>query len=235
MIDFTTLKKNLMTPFTWFRRAIREPLKLAILAAVPVLVVAGEGQLKELLDRFVNGCVFVVEKTVTPQGHILVIGHLAGTPPERLPLTFEGRNGALINSLEFDAAYRDGSDDDPTELAFHPFTGRTCPGLLCEITSPNRPVFTIVLTDLKVDFQYRFRVRLLERNSEESKASNDRKLQNLRTYAVFDSGLPGGVCRVQPPRWFNYWVWASTTQKALTFILVIVVGGLLLKWSGQKE
>jgi hypothetical protein len=204
---------------------------LALLAVVPVLIVSTEGQLKQIVERFVGGCVFVIKKDLTPDGTVLVTGHLSGAPPQRLPLTFEGRGGVLINSVEFEAAYRDGSDDNPIDLGFHPFTGRTCPGSLCEITTPNRPVLTIVMTDLRPELSYRFRVRVLPPDGVS-------KLQNLdlvRTYVIFDAGLPGGTCRVQPPRWFNFWVWASPTIKALTFVVVIVLGGLLLRWANSGK
>lgn len=208
-------------------KILRLVVALVILAVAPVLVISTEGQIKEIVERFVSGCVFVIKKELSPQGTVLVTGHLAGTPPQRLPLTFEGRKGVLINSVEFEAAYRDGSDDDPSDLGFHPFTGRTCPGSLCEMTTPNRPVLTVVMTDLRPELSYRFRVRVLAPDA-------GTKLQNLdwvRTYVIFDAGLPGGTCRVQPPRWFNFWVWASATAKALTFIAVVVVSGLLLRWA----
>lgn len=208
-------------------RLFRGVVGLVVLAVVPVLVISTEGQLKEIIERFVGGCVFVIKKELSPQGTVLVTGHLAGTPPQRLPLTFEGVKGVLINSVEFEAAYRDGSDDDPSDLGFHPFTGRTCPGSLCEITTPNRPVLTVVMTDLRPELSYRFRVRVLPPDG----ASRLQSLDWVRTYVIFDAGLPGGTCRVQPPRWFNFWVWASTTTKALTFIAVVVLGGLLVRWA----
>jgi hypothetical protein len=200
---------------------------LAVLAVIPILVTSSEGQLKELTDRFLNGCVFVLHKELARAGHVIVSGHLAGTPPSRLPLTFEGRNGVLINTVEFEAAYRDGTDDDPSDLAFHPSTGKICPGTLCELTSPNRPVMTVVLTDLRPELGYRFRVRLLPAPP----AVKLTQLSDVRAYVIFDAGLPGGICRVQPRRWFNFWVWASPSTKALVFLLTVVLGGLVMRWA----
>ncbi len=207
---------------------LRPTAGLVILAIVPLFVVFANDQIKELLNRFIGGCVFVLDKRVSSGGQVLVTGRIAGEMPKGVPLTFEGRD-ALINTVLFDEPYRQGAILEPDDLAFHPMTGQSCPGALCPDSGsePLRGQMQFVLNDLRPEFSYRFRVRLQAASKEAPPIS----AQNLKVFALFDKGLADGVCHVQPRRWFNFWVWATPLQKALLFIGMVVVSGLLLKWA----
>ena len=216
--------------FLW-RDFTKPGLSLLVLAVVPLFVVFANTQIKEVVDRFTSGCVFVIDKRLASNGHILVTGRLAGIPPKALPLMFEGRD-ALVNTVFFDEAYREGMIPEPDDLSFHPSTGQICPGSLCANTgrNPDRNFMQVVLGDMRSEFTYRFRVRL---TMDPSGRKPD--ISNLKIYAIFDSGLANGVCRVQPVRWFNYWVWATPLQKASLFVALVVGAGLLLRWTKLKD
>lgn len=196
-----------------------------VLATVPLFLIFANTQLKELVDSFLGGCVLVIEKRVSTAGQLLVTARIAGSMPKGLPLMFEGRD-ALINTILFDEPYRQDRISDPDDLAFHPMTGTTCPGDLCLGTgdTPFRSRVQFLLRDLRPEFSYRFRLRM----------KSDKlplETHNLKVYVMFDAGLADGVCRVQPPRWFNFWVWATPAQKAVLFLSLVVGGGLLLRWA----
>lgn len=197
----------------------------AVLAAVPLFLVFANTQLKELVDSFLGGCVLVIEKRISTAGQLLVTARIAGSMPKGLPIMFEGRE-ALINTILFDEPYRQDRISDPDDLAFHPMTGTICPGNLClgAGDEPFRSRVQILLRDLRPEFSYRFRLRM-----QPDKAPLE--THNLKVYAMFDAGLVDGVCRVQPPRWFNFWVWATPGQKAFLFLSLVVGGGLLLQWA----
>lgn len=211
---------------------IRSAIGLAVLAVVPLFLVFANDQLKELLDRFVGGCVLVVDKRVSKAGQVLVTAQIAGEMPKGVPLTFEGRD-ALINTILFDEPYRQEAILEPDDLAFHPMTGQSCPGELCvdSGSAALRRQVQFVMRDLRPEFGYRFRIRLRPEGDDPKKPVT---VQNLKVFAVFDKGLADGVCRVQPRRWFNFWVWATPLQKALLFIGMVVSGGLLLQWARSK-
>lgn len=223
---------------SWLGRAFIAFLKsaagLAVLATVPIFLVFGNTQLKELADNFLGGCAFVFEREVTKSQQLLVTAKIAGAMPKAIPLIFEGRQ-ASINVVLFDDPYRLEQALEPDDLAFHPLTGSTCPGALCSQAGDDefRPTAEIMLRDLRPEFTYRFMVRLKPENGELTE-------EHLKVYALFNAGLSDGVCRVQPRRWFNFWVWASPIQKAILFLSFVVAGGLLLQWarssgSGDKS
>lgn len=211
---------------------IRAAIGLAVLAVAPLFIVFANDQLKELVDRFVGGCVLVVDKRVSKAGQVLVTAQIAGEMPKGVPLTFEGRD-ALINTILFDEPYRQEAILEPDDLAFHPMTGQSCPGELCADSgsAPLRRQVQFVMRDLRPEFGYRFRIRL---QPDGDGAKKPVTVQNLKVFAVFDKGLADGVCRVQPRRWFNFWVWATPLQKAFLFIGMVVAGGLLLRWARSK-
>ncbi len=208
-------------------RAGKSASGLMVLAIVPLFLVFANTQIKDLADRFIGGCVFVVDKRSAVNGQILVTGRIAGTMPKSVPLMFEGRD-ALINMILFDEEYRQDSIPEPDDLAFHPMTGLSCPGALCDDSGSAevRRQVQIMLRDLRAEFIYRFRVWM--RSDPGTPAIT---AQNLKVYALFDKGIEDGVCRVQPPRWFNFWVWATPLQKSLLFFGIVVVGGMLVKWA----
>ncbi len=216
------------TVLAWTGPLTRSASGLAILATVPLFIVFANTQIKELVDSFLGGCVFVLDKRMGSTGQVLVTARIAGAMPKSVPLMFEGHD-ALINTILFDEPYRQGMIVEPDDLAFHPMTGLSCPGSLCEDsgTQALRHQVQIVLRDLRPEFSYRFRVRLKPDNQDQASLSPI----NLKAFAVFDKGLDDGVCRVQPRRWFNFWVWATPLQKAVLFIGMVVFGGLLLKWA----
>jgi hypothetical protein len=206
---------------------------LVVLAIVPLFISFSSTQIKDLFERFTGGCVLVLDKSSAAHGQVYVTGQIAGTMPERIPLIFEGRD-ALINTIDFDDAYRADQIPEPDDLTFHPMTYLGCPGALCELDGdkPSRRQAQIMLTDLRPEFTYRFRVRLIP-----DSAAMKSTPANLKVFALFDKGFKGAVCRVEPRRWFNFWVWATPLKKAALFIGVIVAGGLMLKWAksaGEK-
>jgi hypothetical protein len=210
-------------------RLLRSATGMSVLAVVPLFLVFANTQIKELIDSFLGGCTFVIDKRMSANGaQVLVTARMAGTPPKALPLMFQGRD-ALINTVFFDEPYRQERIVEPDDLAFHPMTGSICPGDLCpELgAQPLRRNAQIVLHDLRPEFSYRFRVRL----KPEQGSPN---VHQLKIYATFDAGLPDGICKVQPRRWFNFWVWATPLQKAFLFLAMVVIGGLLLRWAQSK-
>lgn len=203
---------------------LKSAASLSVVAIVPLFLIFANTQLRDLVEQFTGGCVFVLEKHVSNAGQILVTGRIAGTMPKTIPLMFEGRE-ALINTIVFDEPYRQEQIPEPDDLAFHPMTGLICPGELCPDSGADatRRQVQIVLRDLRPEFTYRFRARM------QNEAGN-LSASSLKVYALFDAGLQDGVCRIQPRRWFNFWVWATPLQKALLFLGIVVLGGLLLKW-----
>jgi hypothetical protein len=201
-------------------RLLRPASGLAVLAIVPLFLVFANTQIKELSDRFLGGCVLVIEKHLASSGQILITGRIAGTMPKS--------RGALINTILFDEAYRQQQISEPDDLAFHPMTGSQCPGSLCEESGSAvvRSQAQVMLRDLRAEFTYRFRVRM-----QPSSGSESVELHQLKVYALFDKGIADGVCRVQPRRWFNFWVWASPLKKAILFVTIVVAGGLMLIWA----
>lgn len=199
---------------------------LLVLATVPLFISFSSTQIKELFDQFTGGCLLVVDKRATPSGHLFVTGQIAGSMPDKLPLIFEGRD-ALINTIEFVDAYRFEQILEPDDLSFHPLTNLSCPGALCERSGDEnqRRSVQIMLTDLRPEFTLRFDVRMIPALARTAVPSN------LKVYAAFDPGFEGPVCRVQPRRWFNFWVWATPLKKAFLFICVILIGGLMVKWA----
>jgi len=215
--------------FPWLGGLLRAASGFAVLATVPLFLVFANTQIKELADNFLGGCVLVVEKRLSDSGQVLVTGKISGTMPKALPLMFEGRD-AQINTVLFDEPYRQGLIPEPNDLAFHPMTGATCPGDLC-IESGDKPLRSrvqILLKDLRPEFAYRFRLRL-------QSDSGALQVNHLKVYVMFDAGLQDGICRVQPPRWFNFWVWATPGQKVLLFLSVVIIGGLLLRWANSTK
>jgi hypothetical protein len=208
-----------------FASLMKSAAALSVVAVVPLFIIFANTQLKDLVEQFTGGCVFVLEKRMSTAGQILVTGRIAGTMPKSIPLMFEGRD-ALINTIVFDEPYRQEQIPEPDDLAFHPMTGLICPGALCPESGEEatRRQVQIVLRDLRPEFTYRFRTRMQNETGALSATS-------LKVYALFDAGLQDGVCRIQPRRWFNFWVWATPLQKAMLFLSIVVVGGLLLRWS----
>jgi len=217
---------------SWLWRGLLKPgVSLLVLAIIPLCVVFANTQIKDLFDRFTAGCVFVLDKKISVGGSVLVTAQLAGTPPKALPIMFEGRN-ATLNYVVFEEAYREDEILDPDDLAFHPSTGNRCPGALCPDTgrTPDRIYMEATLGDLRPEFTYRFRVKF----TQDSKSPRP-GVDNLKVYSMFRPGLADGVCRVQPRRWFNYWVWATPLKKALMFLGIVVVAGLVLRWTKGKD
>lgn len=204
---------------------------LLVLATVPLLISFSTTQIKELFDQFTGGCLLVLDKQSAPNGQLYVTGRIAGMMPTRLPLVFEARE-AQLNTIEFVDAYRFERIPEPDDLAFHPLTYQVCPGSLCgdagnELQSGR---VQIMLTDLRPEFTLRFSVRMVPARVGAVAAPN-----NLKVYAAFDSGFEGAVCRVQPRKWFNFWVWATPLKKALLFVVIILSGGLLVKWAQRAK
>lgn len=204
---------------------------LVVLAVIPIFISFSTTQIRELIDQFTGGCLLVLDKQATPDGRLFVTGRIAGTMPTRLPLIFEGR-GALINTIDFVDSYRFERILEPDDLSFHPMTYLECPGPLCPDsgTKPQRRQVQIMLSDLRPEFTLRFSVRMIP----DVPKANAMPI-NLKIFVAYDRGFEGAVCRVQPRRWFNFWVWASPLKKALLFICVIVVGGLTVKWAHRSK
>lgn len=204
---------------------------LLVLAIIPLFISFSTTQIKELFDQFTGGCVLVLDKRTSSDGRLFVTGQIAGTMPPRLPLIFEGR-GALINTVDFVDAYRSEQIPEPDDLSFHPLTNLGCPGPLCEESgdAPQRRQVQIMLTDLRPEFTLRFSIRMIPDLNRATAMP-----ANLKVYAAFDKGFEGPVCRVQPRRWFNFWVWATPLKKAFLFISVILVGGLMVKWANSAK
>lgn len=210
---------------------LRTSANLIVLAVVPLFVIFANTQFKDLFDRFTGGCTFVIQKEAVKTGQIQVTAWLTGLPPKQLPLMFAGRD-ATINTILFDDPYRRDRIQEPDDLSFHPMTNASCPGTLCETSGdqPFRDQALVVLTDLRPEFKYRFNVRMLADAGQPALGTG-----HLKVYALFDAGLDGGICKVQPRRWFNFWVWAGPMQKCLLFLCLIVVSGLLLKWANLPK
>jgi hypothetical protein len=204
---------------------------LLVLATIPLFISFSTTQIKELFDQFTGGCLLVLDKRTSPGGHLFVTGQIAGTMPAKLPLIFEGRD-ALINTIEFVDAYRFEQILEPDDLSFHPLTNLQCPGPLCEKSGDEhqRRTVQIMLTDLRPEFTLRFDIRMIPNSLNTAAVPN-----NLKVYAAFDPGFEGPVCRVQPRRWFNFWVWATPLKKAFLFICVILIGGLMVKWAQSER
>ena len=201
-----------------------------LLAAVPAFLLYAQGQVKDWIDHFLGDCLFVVSKELSAEGHVLVTGHLSGTPPKSLPLVFEGHD-ATLNVILVDDAYQQDIVHEPLDLAFHPLVTARCPGELCagiEESAENH-MLPVTLTDLHRVFTYRFRVRATPYQPGALSPSH------VRVYALFESGLPNGACRVQSRDWRNFWVWAGPVQKFLLFAAVIVGATLLIRAAGKKE
>lgn len=201
-----------------------------ILAVVPAMALLGQTQIKDAIERFFGDCLFVVDKDLSTEGHILVTGYLSGVPPKTLPLVFAG-NGAILNLVLIEDAYRQQEAGDPFDLAFHPMTYGRCPGSMCGIseTETINDTLPITLTDLHKDFVYRFRVRAQTYDGKMPVSTS-----HLRVHAVFEPGLPNGTCRVQPANWRNFWAWAGPTQKFLLFAFVVVAAAALLRLAPKE-
>lgn len=197
---------------------------LAVLATLPILTTFAAAQLKSLFDSFTNGCQCVIEKDIVKNSmHITV--RLVGTMPKKLPLTFVTKDTKfkhifLLPPDEIDSA---------TDMTAPPGAGMTCPGPLCKSIPKNDTGFDSLKFDLEspnADFVYRFVVRSLQPES-----PGLWSLQRFHVYAPFEPGLPNGVCRVELRQWHNFWIWGTTLQKALSFICMIVIGGLMLRFA----
>jgi hypothetical protein len=200
-----------------------------IVAAVPALALYAQTQIKDTIESFFGDCLFVVEKRLSKEGHILVTGYLSGTPPKALPMVFAG-NDAALNMVIVEDAYRQEEADEPMDLAFHPMTYGKCPGQLCGIGEDvtESHMLPITLTDLHNDFTYRFRVRAKPYDAQAKVTT-----AHLRVHAVFDQGLDNGTCRVQPKNWRNFWVWAGPVQKFLLFAAIVIAAAALLRFGKQ--
>lgn len=214
---------------------------LAVLAVAPLFVTFSSTQIKDIFDQFTGGCVLVIDKQAAPDGKVFVNGRIAGAMPRQLSLFFEGRE-ALVNTISFDTPYRGDQIRDPDDLTYHPLAGQDCPGGLCQ----SREVLDvrtveIVLGDVRPEFAYRFLVRLTPAPASVDAPPTHRQApvavtpDNLKVYTQYRTGFEGGVCRVEPRRWFNFWVWATPLKKASLFIFVIVAGGLLLRWARDQQ
>lgn len=201
-----------------------------LLAAVPAFLLYAQGQVKDWIDHFLGDCLFVIGKDMSPEGHVLVTGHLSGTAPKSLPLVFEGRDAAL-NIVLMEDAYRQDAVTEPLDLALHPLVTARCPGELCAgiEDATTHHMLPVTLTDMNRVFTYRFRVRAAAYQKGELSPSN------VRVYALFDSGLANGACRVQARNWRNFWVWAGPVQKFLLFAAVVVLGTALLRLAGKRN
>jgi hypothetical protein len=218
---------------------------LVVLAVIPLFVSFSSTQIKDVFDQFTGGCVLVLDKSMAPDGKVFVVGRIAGAMPKQLPLIFEGRE-ALVNTISFESPYRGDQIREPDDLTYHPMAGQDCAGSLCAGLGEfeTRRHVPIMLKDVRPEFTYRFLVRLVplpattanpalvqgpgtKTGPVEFMASPDK----LKVYALYEQGIEGQVCRVEPRRWFNFWVWATPLKKALLFIFVIVLGGLLLRWA----
>jgi hypothetical protein len=210
----------------WLRREIVKPgAGLLLAGTIPLLLVFANTQIKELVEHFLGGCVFVLDKQVTSKQQFLVKGYLSGTPPKIMPLRFEARQGSL-DLIAFDEI---DSDQAGTEnLSRHPLQGQTCPGQLCleEEARALRGRKIIFLSDLRPEFSYNFLIWL-----KDNPPAKRLDAHMLSVVAVFPSGLEGGICRVEAKHWFNFWVWASALQKCAFFLSILVSGGLLLRWA----
>ena len=201
-----------------------------IIAAVPAVALYAQTQIKDIIEGFFGDCLFVVEKRLSKEGHILVTGYLSGTPPKALPMVFAG-NDAALNMVIVEDAYRQEEADEPMDLAFHPMTYGKCPGQLCGIGEDvtESHMLPITLTDLHNHFIYRFRVRAKPYDAQAKLTT-----AHLRVHAVFDQGLANGTCRVQPKNWRNFWVWAGPVQKFLLFATIVIAAAALLRFGKQE-
>jgi hypothetical protein len=212
---------------------------LLVVALAPLFVTFSSTQIKNIFDQFTGGCVLVLDKAAAPGGKVYVSGHIAGTMPKALPLFFEGRE-AIINSISFESPYRGDQIREPDDLTYHPLAGQDCPGDLCPLggATLDRRVAEIMIGDVRPEFTYRFLVRLTPapaRPAQAPAAGLAATPDNLRVYAQYRAGFEGDVCRVEPRRWFNFWVWATPLKKAALFIAAIVAGGLLLRWAKSQQ
>lgn len=220
-------------PFTWKGDIFLPSLGLLIAGAIPVLIVFANTQIKDLSDRFLGGCVFVLDKNLKDAKHIRIVGNFSGKPPLAIPLQFEAIDASL-DMILFDNDEEDG--EQSSNLARHPSHGLPCPGALCpeeETTVLNR-IKLIALNDLRPEFSYSFNVWMSPDPTTKNAGKEEQiklSMDNLRVTAPYPAGLSTGVCRVEERRWFNFWVWASTAQKTLLFLSILVVGGLMVRWS----
>lgn len=217
---------------------------LIVIAVIPLFVSFSSTQIKDIFDQFTSGCVLVLDKSMAPDGKVFVSGRIAGIMPKQLPLMFEGRD-ALVNTISFESPYRGDQIREPDDLTYHPMAGQDCAGSLCARLGEfeTRHHVPILLKDVRPEFTYRFLVRLapLPTDTREpvgqggaakaAAAMFKAAPYNLKVYALYEQGFEGQVCRVEPRRWFNFWVWATPLKKASLFIFVIVAGGLLLRWA----
>lgn len=224
-------------PFTWKGDIFFPSLGLLIAGAIPVLIVFANTEIKDLTDRFLGGCVFVLDKSIKDEKHIKIVGNFSGKPPTTIPLQFEATDASL-DMILFDND--DADREQASNLARHPLHGLPCPGALCpeeETTVLNR-IKLITLNDLRPEFSYSFVIWMSPTPTGSSNA-NGRNVrlstENLHITAPYPAGLAGGVCRVEERRWFNFWVWASTAQKTILFLSILVVGGLMLRWSKVRS
>ena len=217
---------------------------LVVLAVIPLFVSFSSTQIKGIFDQFTSGCVLVLDKSMALDGKVFVSGRIAGTMPNQLPLMFEGRE-ALIETISFESPYRGDQIKEPDDLTYHPMAGQDCAGALCPGLGEfdARRHVPILLKDVRTEFTYRFLVSFAARPMATRTASLQKQdgqahmagftptPYNLKVYALYEQGFEGQVCRIEPRRWFNFWVWATPLKKASLFIFVFVAGGLLLRWA----
>lgn len=213
-------------PGATFRAAVAFVKRHGLLASGAVIItivtpflVVSESVVKKYVEGWVNDCVLVFDISQVRDNRLLVEGFAQGRAPSVVPLTFAAR-GAEINSVRF-VNHVDLVNDDRFEtLAVHPQANLACPGQLCEELGnmPSAVNVTVALSDVQPAFSYPFHVDFTGKVAP----------ANLRIYVQYNSGLEGGVCRVERANAFNLFVRLSKLGQFGIAVLAFVLLTILL-------
>jgi hypothetical protein len=189
---------------------------LVIIVVSPFLLVS-EASIKNYIESWLSGCLFVLEKEQVRGNRVMVRGYLSGKPPKELPITFSV-TGATINRIQMINPVEAGARSD--SLALHPQTYWACPGTFCEQfgRDATAPKLTITLSDLDPDFPYAFYVDF----------DTDTADKDLKLFVQFDPGLAAGICRVEGANLFNLFVRLTKLQKFWVLVFVFLVAWIIL-------
>ena len=212
-------------------RKFRPAAAAVVLALLVPPVTFSESTLKSLMSGWLERCLIVIEKEQLSPIKLMVTGYMRGQAPSALPLSFSANKPLLLNVKFLSSADLTGANKD-ANLGLHPMAGETCPGALCEgtvYTDGGEPKINFTLRDLSESFLYRFHIRLAKPGT----------LDDLGVFVVYETGLKGGVCRVENATLFNWPVRASPLGKILASALLLLVAGsavlVLTGWSKKGD
>jgi hypothetical protein len=186
-----------------------------------------ENTIRSVIDSWVNDCVIVFEKDSVPPNRVKVIGYVSGKAPLTVPITFVARD-VLINRIRLTTDVDKPDAGRFANLALHPMTNEACPGSLCVVLGnfPSTPKLSFEMADVSPEFRYIFSVEF------DQAATKD----NLGIFVQFESGLPGGTCRVEYANPFNYLVRATKLEKfGLMIVAFVVSSGLIVFFKAFLE